>query len=69
MTENVAVRVSAYPVETVVDATGAGVSFNAGYLAARLDGTAPQDAARAGHATASVVIGHHGALVPKSALA
>ena len=69
VTENVDVRVSANPVETVVDATGAGDSFNAGYLAARLDGTAPQDAARAGHATASVVIGHHGALVPKSALA
>lgn len=59
-------RVGANKVASVVDATGAGDSFNGGYLAARLAGASPEDAAKAGHATASVVIGHHGALIPKS---
>jgi 2-dehydro-3-deoxygluconokinase len=61
-------RVGARKVANVVDATGAGDSFNGGYLAARLAGANPEDAARAGHATASVVIGHHGALISKEAL-
>lgn len=56
-------------VDTVVDATGAGDSFNAAYIAARLSGASLEDAARAGHRTAAIVIGHHGALVPKDALA
>lgn len=60
--------VGARKVAKVVDATGAGDSFNGGYLAARLAGASPEDAAKAGHATASVVIGHHGALIPKEAL-
>lgn len=61
-------RVGARQVAKVVDATGAGDSFNGGYLAARLAGDSPKDAARAGHATASVVIGHHGALIAKNLL-
>ncbi|HEY8595099.1 MAG TPA: sugar kinase [Devosiaceae bacterium] len=47
----------------VIDATGAGDSFNGAYLAARLSGHAPLEAARAAHRTAATVIGHHGALV------
>jgi len=47
----------------VVDATGAGDSFNGAYLAARLSGAEPIEAARAAHTVAGVVVGHRGALV------
>lgn len=67
VTPSESVSVAAHPVETVVDATGAGDSFNGGYLAARLSGATSQEAARRGHATAGIVIGHHGALVPAEA--
>ncbi len=50
----------------VVDATGAGDSFNGGYLAARLRGLAPADASRAGIAIAARVIAAHGAIVDLS---
>ncbi len=50
-----------------VDTTGAGDSFNAGYLAARLTGASPVDAARAGHALAGRVIMHRGAIIPRNA--
>jgi 2-dehydro-3-deoxygluconokinase len=46
-----------------VDTTGAGDSFNGAYIAARLQGDAPQDAARKAHATAARVISAYGALV------
>lgn len=52
------------PRAEVVDSTGAGDSFNAGYLAARLGGAAPDVAARAGHALAARVVQGFGALVP-----
>ncbi len=48
---------------TVVDATGAGDSFNGAYLAARVTGAGPVEAARRAHRVAGVVIGHPGALV------
>ena len=47
----------------VVDATGAGDSFNGAYLAGRVAGVDPVEAAKRGHAVASIVIGHPGALV------
>ena len=47
----------------VVDATGAGDSFNGGYLSARARGLDPVSAAQFGHRVAGVVIGHKGALV------
>jgi 2-dehydro-3-deoxygluconokinase len=47
----------------VVDATGAGDSFNGAYLAARLEGATPVEAAGAARLVAAVVIGHRGALV------
>ena len=46
-----------------IDTTGAGDSFNAGYLRARLDGRSVPDAVRAGHALASRVVRGRGALV------
>lgn len=52
----------------VVDATGAGDSFNGAYLAARVAGTEPAEAARQAHKVANVVIGHPGALVDPALL-
>jgi 2-dehydro-3-deoxygluconokinase len=49
----------------VVDTSGAGDSFNGAYLAARLRGAAPADAARAGLALAATVVGHPGAIIPR----
>ncbi|QIB33310.1 sugar kinase [Ancylobacter pratisalsi] len=50
-----------------VDTTAAGDSFNAAYLAARLDGQAPGPAAEAGHVLAGQVIRHRGAILPRQA--
>jgi 2-dehydro-3-deoxygluconokinase len=55
------------PGADVVDATGAGDSFNGAYLAARLSGASLQDALVAAHRTARQVIGHKGALLPMAA--
>lgn len=51
-----------------VDTTGAGDSFNAGYLAARLSGHGAEQAARWGHKVASAVIQHPGAIIPSEAM-
>ncbi len=52
----------------VVDTTAAGDSFAAAYIAARLAGADPIEAARAGHRLAGVVVCHPGAIIPREAM-
>ncbi|MDX1742141.1 MAG: sugar kinase [Ruegeria sp.] len=51
-----------------VDTTGAGDSFNAAYIAARLSGKPVSDAIEQGHKLASIVILHKGAIIPIAAM-
>ncbi|MBK5373576.1 sugar kinase [Pseudomonas sp. TH43] len=60
-----ALEVPVQRVEKVVDTTAAGDSFSAAYLASRLLGASPAEAAEAGHLLASQVIQVPGALIPK----
>jgi 2-dehydro-3-deoxygluconokinase len=55
-------------VREVVDTTAAGDSFNAGYLAARFEGTGPEDAAKNGSRLAATVVQHRGAIIPRDAM-
>jgi len=52
----------------VVDTTAAGDSFAAAYVAARLAGAGPAEAARAGHRLAGIVVCHPGAIIPSAAM-
>ena len=52
-----------------VDTTGAGDAFNAGYLAARLDGAAPLEALALGQNLAALVVRHPGAVPPRAEVA
>lgn len=55
-------------IERVVDTTAAGDSFSAAYLAARLAGAGPVEAAIAGHRLAGAVICYSGAIIPLAAM-
>lgn len=62
------VRVDAMPVTRVVDTTAAGDSFAAAYLAARIAGERPAEAARQAHRLAGAVVQFRGAIIPKDAM-
>ncbi len=57
------------PVQDIVDTTGAGDSFNAGYLAARMFNREPLEAAKLGHSVAGRVIRERGALLAMASFA
>lgn len=53
-------RVNAYPVKKVVDPTGAGDGFRAGFISALIGGKSVLDALKQGNALASIVIEKYG---------
>lgn len=61
--------VPALQVDSVIDTTGAGDSYNGAYLSARIKGMSPVDAAKAAHGLAAKVIGCRGAILPKHLMA
>jgi len=63
-----AIQVPAVRTTELVDTTSAGDSFNGAFLSALVRGASPTEAAAYGAAVASVVIGHHGALISPTLL-
>ncbi|RWX78693.1 sugar kinase [Neorhizobium lilium] len=59
----VEVHVPGVATDKIIDTTSAGDSFNGAFLSRLLGDNSPGDAAAFGAAIASVVIGHHGALI------
>jgi 2-dehydro-3-deoxygluconokinase len=66
--DGVSQSVAAKPAKDARDTTGAGDSFNAGYLAARLHGLPPAEACAFGHRLAGEVVRWPGALAPPAAI-
>ncbi|MBB3998945.1 sugar kinase [Aureimonas pseudogalii] len=60
-------EIAGVPAPRIVDTTSAGDSFNGAALAVLLTGGTLDEAARAGHRMASLVIGEYGAIVPRGA--
>lgn len=63
------VEIAPAAVPNVIDATGAGDSFNGAYLSARAAGRSLREAAEAAHRVAGIVIGQKGALVDPALVA
>jgi 2-dehydro-3-deoxygluconokinase len=61
-------RFAPEPAVRALDTTGAGDGFNAGYLAARLDGREPQRAVMTARRLANFVVQHIGAISPRAAM-
>lgn len=65
ITNNAEVRVPVPAVNNVIDTTGAGDTFNAGYLAARLSGESVINAAKQGIRCAGIIIRYRGGVIDK----
>ncbi len=65
VTHDVDKNIPASPVESVVDSTAAGDSFNAGYLAGRFSGKNCVEAGQQGNTLAATVVQFPGAIIPK----
>lgn len=62
------VRLAPGPTVKATDTTGAGDSFNAGYLATRLGGGSIEESVAAGRKLAGIVVQHRGAIIPRAAM-
>jgi 2-dehydro-3-deoxygluconokinase len=67
LTAGESVSIGATPVARVVDTTAAGDSFAGAYLAAKIAGLQPVDAARIAADVAATVVTHPGAIIPEQA--
>ncbi|WP_029356914.1 sugar kinase [Bosea sp. 117] len=65
---DILVEAEPMPPGAIVDTTAAGDSFAAAFLASRLNGRTPAEAAAAGHHLARTVVQHSGAIIPRAAM-
>lgn len=67
ITDGQELHVPVPPVDNIVDTTGAGDTFNAGYLAARLNKKSVIEAAQQGTRCAGIIIRYRGGVIDKTA--